>query len=601
MNSEMDDLNCCQEKNEAKKTRKDQNHKKKEQFRGSRLNQKTLVESSLDKDADESDSEADPEDGNVPLIVEDLVQSTDESETGVKTENSDVPITIQDKRDIDDEHETPMFYGPLKSSTSLQSIKQQSNSRDEETECDGRNTSDEDFPEFLPDKTTSCPKRKQKRRTIKRQETKECSSDDTDTSDLVVTDKEYYSIRHETEYQIENQREFIVSDDEPGQAEVEKTTLQNEAEEEEENDTDTSDLEVTNKEYYTIRHETEMSVRKEKEFIISFSPKRNVIRMQSCDETCNLGDPWKPATDLFRVEDEKDEETTDDDISCDEEDFMTFDEYMQAHKTDYSFKMCSKDKIRSDISFKEEEVVVEDDSSTESLRESPFPDRSLADLDGDTEEEEEDEIECSEANRASILDPEENFSIEFMNHNQIDGFVAVVTQEKTELGEVADQQLLTVDNISIKSRGDEDTETEELENSEFKNQKLSSKDETDEENLSDFTEDPEVLSMAREYKLTDRLNGMLKISASIDGDQVTVETSCEIKESRELDQENKASFEEEVIECPQVNSQEEAESLQEFDLDDLTTSLSRVSFQQKQQIRSKKKRYQLQTVKTEEL
>ena len=100
MNSEMDNLNCCQENNEAKRTRKDQNHRKKEQFRGSRLNQKTLVESSLDKDADESDSETDPGDGNVPLIVEDLVQSTDESETGVKTENSDVPITIQDKRDI---------------------------------------------------------------------------------------------------------------------------------------------------------------------------------------------------------------------------------------------------------------------------------------------------------------------------------------------------------------------------------------------------------------------------------------------------------------------------------------------------------------------
>lgn len=600
MNSEMESSNCCQENNEAKRTKKDQNHRKKEQFRGSRLNQKTLVESSIDKDADESDSEADPDEGNIPLIVEDLVQSSDESENGANTENSDVPITIQDKKEIDDEHETPIFYGPLKSSTSLQSIKQQSNSRDEETEHDGRNTSDEDFPEFLPDKTASCPKRKQMRRTIKRQEEKECSSDDTDTSDLIVTDKEYYSIRHETEYHIESQREFIVSDDEAGKAEEQKTTQQDEEEDEDGNDTDTSDLEVTNKEYYTIRHETEVSVRKEKEFVISFSPKKNMIRMQSCDETSNLGDPWKPATDLFRVEDEKDEETTDDDISCEEEDFMTFDEFMQAHKTDYSFKIYSKDKVRSDTCFKEEEVVVEDDSSTESLRESPFPDKSLADLDGDTEEEE-DAIECSEANCASILDPEENFSIEFMNHSQIDGVVAVVTQEKAELDEVTDQKHLLAEDISIKSRDDEDTEIEDLENSEFKNQKLSSKDETDEENLSDFTEDSEVLSIAREYKLTDRLNGTLKMSASIDGDQVTVETSCEIKENYELDQENKACFEEEVLECPQINSPEEAESLQEFDLNDLKASLSRVSFQQKQQIRSKKKRYQLQTVKSEEL
>ena len=595
----MDDSNNCEENSEVKRTRKDQNHKKKEQFRGFLLNQKTLVESSIDKDADESDS--DPEDGNIPLIVEDLVPSTDESENGVNTENSDVPITIQDKREIDDEQETPVFYGPLKSSTSLQSIRQQSNSRDEETERDGRNTSDEDFPELLPDKTTGCPKRKEKRRTIKRQEEKECSSDDTDTSDLIVTDKEYYSIRHETEYQIESQREFIVSDDEEEKPKEQETAdLQDE--EEDENDTDTSELEVTNKEYYTIRHESEASVRKEKEFIISFSPKRNMIRMQSCDETSNLGDPWKPATDLFRVEDDKDEETTDDDISCDEEDFMTFDEFMEAHKTNYSFKIYSKDKVRSDTCFKEEEEVVEDDSSTESLRESPFPDKSQADLDGDTEEEEEDVIESAEANCSSNLDPEENFSIEFLNHNQIDRLVAVVTQEKTELGDVEDRQHLDVDDISIKSRDDGDTEIEELENSEYKNQKLLSKDETDEENLSDFTEDSEVLSIAREYKLTDRLNGTLKISASIDGDQVTVETSCEIKEHSEMDdRENKKSYEEEVLECPQINSNEEAESLQEFDLNDLKASMSRVSFQQKQQIRSKKKKYQLQTVKTEEL
>ena len=92
------------------------------------MNQKTLVDSSMDKDADE-DSDLEPEDQNIPLIVEDLVPSTDESENDAKTEHSDVPVTVEDKREIDDEHETPMFYGRLKSSASLQSIKQQS--RDE--------------------------------------------------------------------------------------------------------------------------------------------------------------------------------------------------------------------------------------------------------------------------------------------------------------------------------------------------------------------------------------------------------------------------------------------------------------------------------------
>ena len=586
---------CRQENNEAKRSKKDQNHKKKEQFRGSRFNQKTLVDSSMDKDADDSDLE--PDDGNIPLIVEDLVQSTDESENGVNTENSDVPITIQDKKDIEDEHETPMFYGPLKSSASLQSIRQQSNSREEETECDGKNTSDEDLPELVPDRTTTT-KRKQKRRTIKRQEENECSSDDTDTSDLVVTDKEYYSIRHETEHRMESQKEFIVSERE---AEKPKGQTKKEVDKEQDgDDTETSDLEVTNKEYYTIRHETEVSMRKEKEYIISFSPKKNMIRMQSCDETSNLGDPWKPAIDLFREEDEKDDETTDDDFSCDEEDFMTLDEFMEAHKTDYSFKSCSKDKVRSDTSFKEEEEEVEDDS-TESLRESPFPDKSLlADFDGDTEEED-DEVENSEACCSSFKSPEENFSIEFMTHDQIDGVVAVVTKEKAEPGEAKDQHHLTVDDISIKSRDNGDTEIEELENSEFKNQKTSSKDETDDENLSDFTEDSEVLNIAREYKLNDRLNGTLKISASFDGDQMTVETTCKFKDKREMDGENKASYEEEVVECPQIGSPEESESIQEFDLNDLKASVSRVSFQQKQQIRSRKKGYQMQTVQTEEL
>ena len=125
----MDNSTSCQENNESKQTgKKDQNHRKKEQFRGSRLNQKTLVDSSMDKDADE-DSDLEPEDQNIPLIVEDLVPSTDESDNDAKTEHSDVPVTVEDNREIDDEHETPMFYGRLKSSASLQSIKQQS--RDE--------------------------------------------------------------------------------------------------------------------------------------------------------------------------------------------------------------------------------------------------------------------------------------------------------------------------------------------------------------------------------------------------------------------------------------------------------------------------------------
>ena len=595
----MDKPTSCQENNESKPTgKKDQNHRKKEQFRGSRLNQKTLVDSSMDKDADE-DSDLEPEDQNIPLIVEDLVPSTDESDNDAKTEHSDVPVTVEDKREIDDEHETPMFYGRLKSSASLQSIKQQSR---DEAEFEGRNTSDEELPELLPDKTRSVSRPKKKRRVIRRQDEKEYSSDGTDTSDLVVTDKEYYSIRHETEYHIETKTEFIVSENEDerllkqdsNQAEEEKTEEDND-----DVDTETSDLEVTNKEYYTIRHETEFSERKEKEFIISFSPKKNVIQMQSCEEASNLGDPWTPALDLFRAEDEKDDETSDDDISCNEDDFMTFDEFMEAHKTYYNFKIGSKDKVTSDIKFKELEVL--EDDSTESLRESPIPDKSLADLDQDTEEEQENDF--SETNSTTAAVPEENFSIEFMNHNQIDGVIAVVTKEKSEVEEPKPQYLcLTVDDFSTRARDDFDTDTEELENSEYRDQMQTREDETDEENLSDFTEDSEVLSITREYKLAERMNGTLRISSSIDGDQVTVETSCEIKEnSQDQDQETKTSYEEEVFECLQTNPQEEAEVVEEFDLNDLKVSLSRVSFQEKRQIINKKKRYHLQTVKTEEL
>ena len=596
----MDNSTRCEENNESNQTgKKDQNHRKKEQFRGSRLNQKTLVDSSMDKDADE-ESDLEPEDQNIPLIVEDLVPSTDESENDAKTEHSDVPVTVEDKREIDDEHETPMFYGRLKSSASLQSIKQQSR---DEAEFEGRNTSDEELPELLPDKTRSVSRQKKKRRVIRRQDEKEYSSDGTDTSDLVVTDKEYYSIRHETEYHIETKTEFIVSENEDERL-LKQDSNQAEEEEkiEEDNDdvdTETSDLEVTNKEYYTIRHETEFSERKEKEFIILFSPKKNVIQMQSCEEASNLGDPWTPALDLFRAEDEKDDETSDDDISCNEDDFMTFDEFMEAHKTYYNFKIGSKDKVTSDIKFKELEVL--EDDSTESLRESPIPDKSLADLDRDTEEEQENDF--SETNSTTAAVPEENFSIEFMNHNQIDGVIAVVTKEKSELDEPKTQhQYISVDGVATRARDDFDTDTEELENSEYRDQMQTREDETDEENLSDFTEDSEVLSITREYKLAERMNGTLRISSSIDGDQVTVETSCEIKEnSQDQDQETKTSYEEEVFECLQTNPQEEAEVVEEFDLNDLKVSLSRVSFQEKRQIINKKKRYHLQTVKTEEL
>merc|ERR1712223_195139 len=162
--------------------------------------------------------------------------------------------------------------------------------------------SDGELAELLPDKTRSVSRQKKKRRVIRRQEEKEYSSDGTDTSDLVVTDKEYYSIRHETEYHIENKTEFIVSENEDETRSLKQNNNQAEEEEkiEEDNDdvdTETSDLEVTNKEYYTISHETEFSEKKEKEFIILFSPKKNVIKMQSCEEASNLADPWKPALD----------------------------------------------------------------------------------------------------------------------------------------------------------------------------------------------------------------------------------------------------------------------------------------------------------------
>ena len=138
-----------------------------------------------------------------------------------------------------------------------------------------------------------------------------------------------------------------------------------------------SDIEVSDLDYYKIRHETEFV--EENQFRLKPS---TITLTQSMDgrktgqRRCSI--PYIKVIKPRNAEDDND--TDDEDISCMEDDFMTKEEFFEAHKTDYDL---TKKQVRLVVShsFCERSDEDTDDEDTESIRESLESDTEITDED----------------------------------------------------------------------------------------------------------------------------------------------------------------------------------------------------------------------------
>ena len=546
-------------------------HTKKGMFRGLRQTQQTVDMGSQNNSLDIGSGDTDekpPDEQSIPMIVEHLAESSaGESDSNELTDDSEVPLTVQDKQDIDKEHTCQAFSGPLPRSTSLQSIKHVCRQ-------DATNTSDED----LSDSAESAVQKRKVLKYLKKIRDKEkekeketdSSGNDTDISDLVVTDMDYYSIRHEADKQTKP-REFIIE-----QQDSDPLRELFEHDPQSDKDSDTSDLIVTDKDYYSIRHETDANFLKQKEFDISLPQKGLMSRIQTFDES-DCEENWKPATDLPRFKTEEDKDTDEEDIKCEEGDIMTLEEFIEAFTTNYVFKKTNKMKIVSGISFKEEEA--DSEAHTESLRESPI------DLDRYTEGEDDEEFDAEYTSKIDTSDEEKEEDD------------ACITNETSKQVAATVNNNFKAETISLES-DDNNISEEEFDNLEDKIQIINlEKEETDEENVSDFEEEPAMINICKSYSLELAIN---EVSKMTNGVRTTVETSCKTDESTQTMPEDNKDIEEEDLDV-NVSPECGKQSFPYFALEKLESPSSRVSTQQKQKMANKRRKNKIRTVETEDL
>ena len=478
---------------------------KKAQFKGFYFSQKTLIDSeSLDghgKSLDELDQEA--LDSKVPKIVKNLIHSREDDESDENTQHSDMPASDQDNGVIANNHKMQGFAGPLHTSTSCQSIRHLSKDGGLMKDVSDRNTSDEDLWD-LPNGGTS--------------------KSDGELVNLTVTDRDYYAIRHESEFK--NEKRFVLSfspekinsrmkDKKKRKKVIKKASKKTKGEENtgnknlggEENecyssgeDTEGSNIVVTDRDYYTIRHENEF--KNEKEFYLCFSPKKTVTRMQSCDERAGReGDSWIPSSDLPGFEENDTEEaTSDEDVPCKEGDFMSIGEFMEAYETDFEFQQDHDVKTNLEPKYREEKDQ-DDENNTESLKESLVSDschdEDIDDIDQDTENE---DMEYSDAGKAIPIKMDVRFSIEKTKSN--DDQAAVMTKEKLKNSY---KKQFPTECVVLMSDDDSDIHSEELEQK-ITNMIVLDEDDTDEENLPDLVDDMVCGNCSKGFTQADKMN-----------------------------------------------------------------------------------------------
>lgn len=282
-------------------------------------------------------------------------------------------------------------------------------------------TTDEDVSELGPDDVD--PILTQKRRKLRinlknlsesEDEVEKNSSskkDDcpTDESDVEVTQLDYYKIRHQ------NDKLSVPC----------PVSLPDECKD----DTDESDVEVTEKDYYAIRHHAE---KKDKtEFSLTWSPtqfrticesKEDVGSFKIEKSRALLQLPQYPSVDIMDEEWMVDGKMLEDEeFPCDEEDFMTAEQFLKAHETNFELTEIGGN---TSMTINPEIEPVESEDDTESIAES---------LSKSMFNEEDSSVGSEEVTRISEIDANEFMvdgkdglkGVALMEHNDLQGTIAV--------------------------------------------------------------------------------------------------------------------------------------------------------------------------------
>jgi len=494
--------------------------KKKSQFRGFYLTQKTLVVESnnssmdfeavkqagsleidneepsmdfeyeeIEEDEDSPNQESHPE---VPKIIEDLVkvpEDVEEDEDIVKvdaeieedeeTEHFEFPINIDDQQKIAKDHESPAIDADFK--VSVSQVKHSREVKPEPQLLDVVNTSDEDISELVSDFPAPSPVIKPKSR-LKNSGKKIDSPDEDDCIEIKTKKKK-------AQKKVRIKRESFSSG----------------------NETDISDIIVSDMDYYKIRHQSD--VKESQEYCLSWSPTRFVTRMSSFDETQVLTIPSIPnirtcdILDDVEVDDGKD--TSDEDFSCLESDFMTMNEFLEAYRTNFEFEKKEETiKMFSTVSIQNDSDSEPDAHNTESLRESLVSDSSsiaedeLDDFDQVTDSE---EVETSVTDYPVPLHQQHSPGcIHFMERSDIGGILAFMSPSKTKTREKNIDDNFKPEDIIFESDNDDEDDviSEEICEDEKTNMmEMLDNDDTDEEDISDFADDPITHNKGTDMKM----------------------------------------------------------------------------------------------------
>lgn len=353
-------------------------------------------------------------------------------------------------------------------------------------------------------------------------------------------------------------------------------------EEEEEAVTDESDVEVTGMDYYKIRHQAETPITTE--YSLTWSPKRfKAIREEDVPvipkNVRGLKLPNYPSIDIpsnFELDDHNDEE----EIPCKEEDFMTLDDFLEAHRTDY--ELC-KEESKVNMCIPPQDEDVGDEADTESIRESIVSDSSTRDDIDDEYDNETDmsEIQTSYAeNPPNCWDDGHGGDIILMEHDDLEGTIAVYSP--SQYRKIMDKMKKISFKPEIVTFSD-DMEFEEVV-SEFLDQSCKDLEAecTDEEDMSEMLDDF-VPSVEVELPRVERK--MMKISVDAEGKMVTEESELEDKMANESDE---IQTEDELVEDYLLTPFEEAaKKFPEVPADKYTHGASTVTKSEKAKIRKK--------------
>ena len=161
-------------------------------------------------------------------------------------------------------------------------------------------------------------------------------------------------------------------------------------------DTEESDIMVSDLDYYKIRHETE--VVEDHQFCVSITDVQLYTNYKN--EPISVKRYSVPHINIMKP---KDNDTSDEEINCLDSDFMTREEFMDAHRTNYDLPRKQLTLMVSH-SFSEKTDDDSDQESTESLKESIESD-SLDELGSEEDEQTFNEIEHSPGcvNRTRVL------------------------------------------------------------------------------------------------------------------------------------------------------------------------------------------------------